>query len=188
LRTLRTAAIIDRFDTGFRDITAVAVDDRDHVVTGHNDGAIRIWTVRLRTATVLSGHTAHGEMLALRGDRLLSGSWDSTARAWAFPAGDARGIVLSNAHSAVAVSPDGRWLATVERAGLVDIWESSGGRLIERIATSGVPASAAFVDDDHLAVGSESGVLELFEVSAPARSDADLARAATEPDGLTAGQ
>jgi WD40 repeat protein len=176
LRTLRTAAIVDRFDTGFRDITAVAVDDSDHVVTGHDDGTIRIWTVGLRTATVLRGHTAHVEMLALRRDRLLSGSWDSTTRAWAFPAGEARGIVLSNAHGPVVVSPDGRWLATVERAGLVDIWDSSGGRLIERIATSGVPASTAFVDDDHLAVGSESGVLELFDISAPTRSDAELAR------------
>ena len=147
-------------------ISALAVDDAGRIVTGHKDGTLRIWDARrgalLATAT---GHTVEVEQIAILGDTLITGSWDLTARRWAYPSGEPRGV-FSTSDRGFAVSPGGDLIVAASGAGTVKLWDAARGRLLADLPASMQLAGAAFTDGDHVVVAG-SGRLELLDVAAP---------------------
>jgi WD40 repeat protein len=169
------------------DVWELALDDRDHVVVGFRDGTIQIWDAsRAGPATadarreiagnlvaMSTGHTALVSILEIRGDTMLSISWDRTLRRWAFPSGKPLGRILKSFDDA-SISPSGQWVATVEGSAAVSLWDSTRDRVLEQIPTAEVPTNVVFVDEDHVVVGGEHGRLELIDLSEKPRALADM--------------
>jgi len=167
--------IIASFDSA-DPIGAIAVADDGRVISGHASGAIRIWDARTgRVLVTAGGHTANVARLELRGDTLVSDSWDLTTRRWAFPSGRALGIVkrFARMQDTIAVAPDDDILATAQETGMVLLWDTAQGRLVDQLSTSDALAAVAFVDERHVIAGGDGGHLELFELSMP-RSTANI--------------
>jgi WD40 repeat protein len=107
------------------DIWELALDDRDHVIIGFRDGTLQIWDasragpaaadarseIAGNLVATSTGHTALVSILEIRGDTLLSISWDRTLRRWAFPSGEPLGRVLKSFDDA-AISPSGQWITS----------------------------------------------------------------------------
>ena len=151
-------------------IGSIAVADDGRVIAGHSSGAIRIWDVRSGSALVTAaGHTANIAQLELRGDVIVSGSWDLTTRHWAFPSGRALGIIkrFARMQNAIAFAPDDDLVATAQETSAIQLWDVAQGRLVDQIATSDTLASVAFVDAHRVVAGGDGGHLELFELAAP---------------------
>jgi WD40 repeat protein len=179
LRDVQSGSVAATLDTGSVRVTAVALDDAGHVAVGHDDGGLAIYDAATggRMAT-LTGHGGRVDRLFIRGDRLLSGSWDGSLRAWSWPDGAALGVLLTHAGIDVAVSPNGRRLATAERVAAVDVWDARTGRQLDRVPTVEVINAIAFVGEDAVLAAGRAGAIERIELAAPARSDEDIARIA----------
>jgi eukaryotic-like serine/threonine-protein kinase len=161
------------------DVTALALDDAGHLVTGYDDGTLQLWDTRTGTAgAMLTGHSAHIDDVAIRGDRLLTRSWDGSTRAWDLATGAARGVVLPSIGHGVAIAPSGRYLATVDRSALVSVWDADEGRLLEQRPASSALDSVAFTDDDHVVVGGAAGIMELIDLGERERTTAEIVRLA----------
>jgi WD40 repeat protein/tRNA A-37 threonylcarbamoyl transferase component Bud32 len=167
IRDATTWDVITSFEAA-ADITALAFDDRGDLVTGHDDGAVRLWDARTGAPLgVMVGHTARVDNLEARGSTLVSGSWDDTTRRWALPSGEPLGIVNSShqRRNQIATSPDGLWIASTDGGPLLSILDAEHGRAIERIPLSDGLETARFVDDDHVMVGTEQGDIELVSIA-----------------------
>ena len=151
------------------EISALAVDDAGRIVTGYSDGALQIWNGNAgAVVAAAAGHAAPIAMIAIQGGELVTGSWDLTMRRWAFPSGVALGVVkFDQAVDDVSPSPGGALFAIAESPDTMSVWDLAHGRMLERFPTLDGLATAAFVDDDHVAVGGDSGRLELIDVSVP---------------------
>jgi WD40 repeat protein len=161
------------------DVTAIALDDAGHLVTGYGDGTLQLWDTRTGTAgAILAGHSAHIDDVAIRGDRLLTRSWDGSTRAWDLATGASRGVVLPSVGDGVAIAPSGRYLATVDRSALVSVWDADAGRLLEQFPASSALDSVAFTDDDHVVVGGTAGTIELIDLGERERTTAEIVRLA----------
>jgi WD40 repeat protein len=175
LRDAETWQILAGFDAG-TDITALALDELDRVVTGHGDGAIRIWEARTgRLLQLLTGHAAHVSDLELRGATLVTGSWDLTTRVWSFPSGEPLTTLTSAAqliHS-VAMSPDGHLFAIADGSAVVKVRDAERGRLLEQIPTTGEAVGLVFADDGHVVVAGANGRVELVELAGHADGSAN---------------
>lgn len=113
------------------------------IATGGADDVVRIWDPETgRRLQEFLGHTEGVNSLAvdLDGRVLISSSTDGFARVWdpTIPARprslhDPSLTMMGGAADCVALSPDGRLIATGHYDGSVQIWESSTGRLLARI-------------------------------------------------------
>ncbi|HUJ59157.1 MAG TPA: serine/threonine-protein kinase [Kofleriaceae bacterium] len=159
--------VVRGFDTP-PGITALAIDDADRVVTGHSDGAVRVWNDRSGALErELAGHAAQVVDLEIRGATLVTGSWDLTTRIWSFPGGAPLATLGHDERPVVdlAMSPDGELIAIADGEAAVGIWDATRGRLLEQLPTSDPLASVVFVDDDRVAVGGSGGHVELFDLA-----------------------
>ncbi|HEY1817056.1 MAG TPA: serine/threonine-protein kinase [Kofleriaceae bacterium] len=167
VRDATTWDVITSFDAA-ADITALVFDDRGDIITGHDDGAVRLWDARTGAAlAVMIGHTARASSLEVRGSTLVSGSWDDTTRRWALPSGEPLTIIYSShqRRNQIATSPDGLWIASTDGGSLLSILDAEHGRVIERIPLRDGLETAHFVDDDHVIVGTEQGDIELVAIA-----------------------
>lgn len=116
-------------------VRAVGVTpDGQNIVTGGDDGVVRIWNVRDGSTTRLlaAGHT--GPILALAlspdGKLILTGSADKTAKLMLLSGGNV--IRTFTGHQgpvrSVAFSPFGDRLATADALGCMKVWETADGR------------------------------------------------------------
>ncbi|HEX3483013.1 MAG TPA: serine/threonine-protein kinase [Kofleriaceae bacterium] len=160
------------------EISALAVDDAGRIVTGYSDGALQIWNGHAgAVVAAAAGHAAPIAMIAIQGGELITGSWDLTMRRWAFPSGAALGVVrFDKAVDDVSPSPGGALFAIADGPDTISVWDIAQGRMLERFPALDGLAAAAFVDDDHVAVGGDSGRLELIDVSVPPVTAAEARR------------
>ena len=154
-------------------VYAVAVaPDGSWLASGGRDGTVRIWDVATgRERAVLEGHTS-----VVRRWR-----WRRMAAGWPPPAGTGRcgsGTWPPGGNgpswtghtrpvAAVAVAPDGSWLASGGQDGTVRIWDVATGR--ERAIldghTSVVTAVAVAPDGSWLASGGDDGTVRIWDVA-----------------------
>lgn len=117
-----------------RGVWSGAFDARNNrVATAGTDGTVRVVHVRGEEPTLTLGvgtdanfyHTAFSD----DGGLLAAGAGDGTARLWSMPGGSEPRVFPGHATWAYALgfSPDGRWLATGDRAGNVRRFPVRGG-------------------------------------------------------------
>jgi WD40 repeat protein len=179
LRDALTWSKLGDFDTHRDDLTAIALDDAGHIITGRGDGGLEIWDANSHAAIgKLDGHSAHVEAMELRGDRLVTTSWDRTTRVWRIPSGAPRGVQLPATGHTLVVSPSGQLIATVDRSALVSVWDAGDGRLLEQLPAVGALDAVGFSGDDQLVVGGGDGKLEVIDLHERDRTTGELVRLA----------
>ena len=171
-------------------VTAVALSvDGRWLATGSEDGTARLWDLQAKdiaaSATVLRGHedAVTAVALSVDGRWLATGSGDGTVRLWNLQADDiaasatvlrghesgARVIVIIRGVTAVALSADGRWLATGSEDGTARLWnlqvdDIAASARVLRGHEGGVGAVALSVDGRWLMTGSEDGTARLWDL------------------------
>jgi hypothetical protein len=163
---------------------AVRPDGKMAATAGWSDRTIRVWdlaTGRLRHT--LRGHDAQGYTLAFSADGKLLASGDQTGtgvKLWDTDTGAGlRTFAPSGPLYQVAVSPDGRWLATAGPGRPVTVWDVAKGRVRETLRVGQQFAnSVAFSPDGAvLAAGGQEGGVRLWD----AATGAEIAALAGPP-------
>lgn len=118
------------FDTGSRQVWAAAFVTATSVVTGDDDGRVRLWQLDGGHYTDLGRHDAGVHRVAVdqaTGSVVTCGN-DQTVRLWNLPDGTQRTLARGLGHMwAVAFSPDGRQIATAGRDTTVRLWTRADG-------------------------------------------------------------
>src|SRR5262249_31670797 len=110
-----------------------------------------------RTCRSLIGHTDVVNSVAISPDgrRLVTGSWDRTAKVW--DAGNGQELLSLKGHSggvaSVAISPDGRRLVTGSQDGTAKVWDAATGQELLSL-TSAVTSVAISPDGRQVVTGS----------------------------------
>ncbi|MEU4692224.1 NB-ARC domain-containing protein [Actinoplanes sp. NPDC023714] len=116
-------------------ITAIAADPGGRwLAAGGDDMRIQVWAApQARPLCALSGHTGAVTALAAGpADRLVSAGADGTIRRWDVATGQETGRFGSEsaALTALALSPDGRWLAVTGLDGTVRVRDAETGEVV----------------------------------------------------------
>jgi WD40 repeat protein len=107
------------------------------------------------------------------GHRILTGSWDFTARLWDAETGREQMKFLGHADlvQSVAFSPDGRRILTGSKDGTARLWETATGR--ELLTLKGLPSTlfrsvALFSPDgQRILTGSNDATLKIWVADSP---------------------
>jgi serine/threonine protein kinase len=173
----------------------------DHLASGSNDGAVRLWDVATGEASVLGycepGRTGLGYISAVSfapdGNSIASVSSDGAIRLWRADATEApSGRILSvceNTPRSVAFSPCGEHLVTGSSDGAVHLWDIASGSSTPLGQCEGAVWSVAFSPDGASVVAeSDDETLRIWHLETRRLStlrsfDADVRAIALSPDG-----
>jgi WD40 repeat protein/transcriptional regulator with XRE-family HTH domain len=162
--------------------------DGQSVASGGQDGMVRLWeSSGGQLLEALQGHGDAVPAVALSGDGhlLASGSFDGTVKLWEVPPTEAgpgvdslngrggsmgRLLATLQGHThgvwGVALSGDGRLVASASYDGTIRLWEAPGGRLLATLEgqTSGVWGVALDADGRLVASSGWDGAVRLWDV------------------------
>ena len=152
-------------------VFAVAIAPDGSWLATSDDGTARIWDATTgHQRTVLTGHRGSGAVFAVAiapDGWLATGSRDGTVRIWDATTGQQRMVLTGHTSwvTAVAVAPDGSWLATSD--GTVRIWDATTGHQRTALTghTSWVTAVAVAPDGSWLATASEDGTVRIWDAT-----------------------
>ncbi len=108
-------------------VTSVAIDQDDRIITGSEDGIIRIWQ-QGKLIQALKGHTAAIQAVTISPDsnQIISASEDQTLKIWQ----QGKLIKTLKGHTegvrAVAITLDGSKIISGSRDKTLKIWHSDG--------------------------------------------------------------
>ncbi len=167
--------------------------DGGRLATASVDGLLRIWEPQSgREMSRLRGHTdGIWSVATLAGRGFVTGAADATARIWDADASHEPLLQCGSDVHAVAISPDGRLLATGLAEGQVRLWDRGTLREVRRLTagTGRVNTVEFSADGTRLAAAGHDGSVRLFRVAdaAPVAAIAGNGRplyaAAFSPDG-----
>ena len=117
-------------------------------VGGQRDSRAIVWDVT--TGRRMHEFTEHSDVISSvafspDGERLLTASWDGTARVWNVERGEqinlfAHGPRIANAR----FSPDGRSVLTGDEPGTARLWDTDSGLLVQKFVTNAKDVFVAF--------------------------------------------
>lgn len=123
--------------------TLVWTEKDKFIISGGDDRNIRVWEVASAGKHIrdLTGHAAAVHCLAIMGNRVASGSADSTARIWNWKTGVCLHVLRGHTGTvySVAYTPEGppisggRRLITASHDRTIMVWESATALLMQKI-------------------------------------------------------
>lgn len=121
-------SLVRSFDTGSRQVwSAVFVTDTT-VLTGDDEGRVRLWELDGGRYTDIGRHASGVHRMSVAGRTVVSCGNDQTVRLWNVDSGAERELTRGLGHVwAVAWSPDGRTVATGGRDRTIRLWDEAGG-------------------------------------------------------------
>jgi WD40 repeat protein len=146
-------------------------DNGRFVLTGADDGVVRVWDsaldyVMARTMARHKGAIA-GIAIDSKGDRLATASHDKTAAVWDFASGSR--LLLLNNHTdrvwCIAFSRDDSHIVTGSDDGMARVFDANSGKEILHVGGNNLGAvrSVSFSPDDKvIATGSHDGTVRLW--------------------------
>jgi len=138
---LQTGEQISHWDDENGAIQAIALSvDGKKIVSGSDDGVVRLWSIEIGVIARWTGHTREVESVCWNGDgeRVLSGSWDGTARVWDVETGNTVLEIntgLREVYTAI-FSPDSTLIATgghSKEDEQIKIWDANTGKLVSTL-------------------------------------------------------
>jgi WD40 repeat protein len=144
--------------------------DGTRLLTGSGDEIMRLFDVAsgelIRT---FAGHTNEIRRVrfAVHDTVAISGGWDRSARLWQVESGATIAVVEHEDWVRdLAVSPDGRLLATAGKDGVLALWDAESGKPIRRINAheDGVDCVTFSPDGALIATGGRDHAIRLWEV------------------------
>jgi WD40 repeat protein len=133
---------------------------------------VRLWDAATgRAAATLAGHTDSVTAVAFSpdGTRVLTGSWDNTARLWEAVTGKAVATLAEHKGGiwAVTFSRDGSRALTGSADGTARVWDATTGKPVATLAghTAPLRAVAFSPDGTRVLTGSEDKTARLWDVA-----------------------
>jgi RNA polymerase sigma factor (sigma-70 family) len=171
----KTGKEVRRMAGGRSGVAAFAFSADSRRLAGYREGVVRVWDVETGKELVAyeEAHRQPPSFVALlAGGTAVTGGDDGTVRVWDSATGKQRQRfeVTSDWVRAVAVSPDGRWLATSELGDqhAVRLWDLRKSRAVYRLAghgrLGGRRALAFTPDSKRLASWGDDMYLRLWDV------------------------
>jgi WD40 repeat protein len=141
------------------------------------DDRIQFWNVPTgRQVFSLKGHGGYTTCLAFSSDgrTLYSGGRDGIVKAWDLKAGKEQASyqVLDHPVNALAVTPDGKYLAAAGDAqGIIVLWDLARGRLHRRLTNCGrYPRVVRFTPDGKTLLAGGRREVQVFDVASGKRT------------------
>ncbi|QDL11904.1 hypothetical protein DP114_31965 [Brasilonema sennae CENA114] len=149
-------------------VNSVAIStDGQTIVSGGDDGAVRLWDSKGNQLPTLTGHQGAVNSVAISIDSqtIVSGGNDGTVRLW-----DSKGKLLytltghQGAVNSVAISTDGQTIVSGGNDGAVRLWDSKGNQLPTLTGHQGAVNSVAIsIDSQTIVSGGEDGTVRLWD-------------------------
>ncbi|WP_307846198.1 NB-ARC domain-containing protein [Actinospica durhamensis] len=172
---LASTALVRVLTGHTRSVLALAISpDGTWLASGAADKTIRIWDPATGKSTaVLHGHTSYvlGVIIGRDGGILVTnGGHDRTVRVWDAATGKATAVLRGDGKiMAVALSPDGTWIATADENGTVRLWETTTGAATTVLEPEILIMSLAISTDGAWLAGTgDGGGLWIWDRSNPA--------------------
>lgn len=153
---------------------AIFSPDGKFIATASTDHDVMLWD-RATMRPLFPPFKQNGEVRSLAfnadGARLFAGNWQEAVRVWdtatgqeAMPPLPHKGLSTS---SALVLSPDGKWLATLSLEGTVKIWDAATGKLVRpELRHTSTPVQMAFgAESRSLIVGCMDGAAYLWDLN-----------------------
>jgi WD40 repeat protein len=144
--------------------------DGKKLYTGSSDKVVRVWDLATAMPTVLSSHTDHVTFVTVSpaGDRLLTLSYDNTAKLWDAGSGQVIQTIdgLNFGFPCGAFSPSGGEVALARRDGALILLSTETGEVVRNLNSTEGMHSLRFSPDGTEIFGAGSRV-QVFSASAP---------------------
>ena len=146
------------------EVTCVATDGV-HTVCGDDSGGLFAWTAEGEPVGALpKEHSSRVYGLALRGDLIVSGSYDHTAKLWSLGARACTATLREHTNTVFAVAATGEAIATASADSTARIWPLDGGASRHTLSHPDVVFAVAMAGD-RLVTGCGDKVIRVFAVA-----------------------